>query len=229
MVEGGALIGADGLWSTVRKTVAPDAHLHFSGHTAFRALLPLSGLPSPFSAPVVGLWLGPKAHLVHYPVRGGEALNVVAVIEGGGEAQGWNRAGDRNSLLSGFTHWCKESKSLLERVGSWRAWSLYRLSPLASWSQGPITLLGDAAHPVLPYLAQGAALAIEDAAAIAGALAAAAARPRFGLRPIRSFAPAARDPPSAHLAAFRLDLSLARSGAHCAKPRACKPQRGDGA
>ncbi len=172
MVEGGALIGADGLWSTVRKTVAPDAHLHFSGHTAFRALLPLSGLPSPFSAPVVGLWLGPKAHLVHYPVRGGEALNVVAVIEGGGEAQGWNRAGDRNSLLSGFTHWCKESKSLLERVGSWRAWSLYRLSPLASWSQGPITLLGDAAHPVLPYLAQGAALAIEDAAAIAGALAA---------------------------------------------------------
>jgi 2-polyprenyl-6-methoxyphenol hydroxylase-like FAD-dependent oxidoreductase len=171
MMEGGPLIGADGLWSTVRKTVSPHAHLHFSGHTAFRALLPLSGLPSPFNAPVVGLWLGPKAHLVHYPVRGGEALNVVAVIEGGGDAQGWNRAGDRDSLLSGFTRWCKESKSLLEQVGSWRAWSLYRLSPLASWSRGPITLLGDAAHPVLPYLAQGAALAIEDAAAIAGALA----------------------------------------------------------
>jgi 2-polyprenyl-6-methoxyphenol hydroxylase-like FAD-dependent oxidoreductase len=172
MAEGAALVGADGLWSTVRNAVAPDAQLHFSGATAFRALLPLSGLPSPFSAPVVGLWLGPKAHLVHYPVRGGEALNVVAVIEGGGEAQGWNREGDRDSLLSGFTRWCKESKSLLEGVGAWRAWSLYRLSPLASWSQGPITLLGDAAHPVLPYLAQGAALAIEDAATLADALAA---------------------------------------------------------
>jgi salicylate hydroxylase len=86
MVEGAALIGADGLWSTVRKTISPDAHLHFSGHTAFRALLPLSDVPSLFCAPVVGLWLGSKAHLVHYPVRGGEALNVVAVIEEGGEA-----------------------------------------------------------------------------------------------------------------------------------------------
>jgi 2-polyprenyl-6-methoxyphenol hydroxylase-like FAD-dependent oxidoreductase len=172
MVEGAALIGADGLWSTVRKTISPDAHLHFSGHTAFRALLPLSDVPSLFCAPVVGLWLGSKAHLVHYPVRGGEALNVVAVIEGGGEAQGWNRTGDRDCLLSRFTHWCKDSKSLLERAGSWRAWSLYRLPPLASWSRGPITLLGDAAHPVLPYLAQGAALAIEDAAVLASALAA---------------------------------------------------------
>jgi 3-hydroxybenzoate 6-monooxygenase len=171
-VGGSALIGADGLWSTARKTVAPHARLHFSGHTAYRALLPLSGLPSPFDAPRVGLWLGPKAHLVHYPVRGGEALNIVAIIEGGGEAQGWNRAGDRDALLSGFTDWCKDSKSLLERVGGWRAWSLYRLDPLASWSRGPVTLLGDAAHPVLPYLAQGAALAIEDAAVLAKALAA---------------------------------------------------------
>jgi len=171
-VEGSTLIGADGLWSTVRRTVAPNARLYFSGHTAYRTLVPLSGSPGPFSAPLVGLWLGPKAHLVHYPVRGGDALNVVAVTEGGGEAQGWDRAGDGDSLLSGFTRWCKESKSLLEPITSWRAWSLYRLLPLPSWSQGPITLLGDAAHPVLPYLAQGAALAIEDAAVLADALAA---------------------------------------------------------
>jgi len=170
--EGSALIGADGLWSTVRHTVAPGARLRFSGATAYRALLPLAGLPSPFGDPVVGLWLGPKAHLVHYPVRGGEALNVVAVIEGGQEVQGWNQSADAASLLSGFTRWCKESKSLLERGAAWRRWSLYRLPPLPYWSSGAVTLLGDAAHPVLPYLAQGAGLAIEDAVTLAAALAA---------------------------------------------------------
>ena len=170
MVEGASLIGADGLWSTVRKSIAPDARLHFSGSTAFRALLPRDGLPDPFGAPVVGLWLGPRAHLVHYPVRRGEALNVVAVTEGGQAAQGWNQAGDAIALRSGFTRWCKESKSLLERVEAWRAWSLFSLPPLPHWSCGPITLLGDAAHPVLPYLAQGAALAIEDAVTLAAQL-----------------------------------------------------------
>ncbi len=156
----------------MRKTLAPGARLHFSGATAFRGLLPLKDLPSPFGDPVVGLWLGPKAHLVHYPVRGGEALNVVAVTDGGQEVQGWNQAGDASSLLSGFTRWCKESKSLLEAVEAWRRWSLYRLAPLPYWSSGAVTLLGDAAHPVLPFLAQGAGLAIEDAVAVAASLAA---------------------------------------------------------
>jgi 3-hydroxybenzoate 6-monooxygenase len=170
--EGSALIGADGLWSVVRKTVAPGATLSFSGATAYRGMLPMGDLPSPFADPVVGLWLGPKAHLVHYPVRGGEALNIVAVTEGGQEVQGWNQSGDAASLLSGFTRWCKESKSLLERVQAWRRWSLYRLPPLPYWSGGAITLLGDAAHPVLPFLAQGAGLAIEDAVTLAETLAA---------------------------------------------------------
>ncbi len=169
--EGSALIGADGLWSAVRKTVVPGARLRFSGATAYRGLLPLGDLPSPFADPVVGLWLGPKAHLVHYPVRGGKALNLVAVTEGGQEVQGWNQSGDAASLLSGFTRWCKESKSLLERVEAWRRWSLYRLPPLPYWSSGAVTLLGDAAHPVLPFLAQGAGLAIEDAVTLAATLA----------------------------------------------------------
>jgi salicylate hydroxylase len=166
-IEGSSLIGADGLWSTVRKWVAPEAVLSYAGATAFRTLLPRKGLPAPFSAPVIGLWLSPKAHLVHYPVRAGGALNVVAVTAGGRKAQGWNQTADPSSLLSGFTRWCKESKSLLERAEGWRAWSLFSLPALPRWSRGAVTLVGDAAHPVLPYLAQGAAFAIEDAAMLA--------------------------------------------------------------
>ena len=119
----------------------------------------------------LGLWLGPAAHLVHYPVRGGDDLNVVAVVEGGTERQGWNQPGSSEALLAGFTRWSKDSKSLLEQAGGWRSWSLYRLTSLRHWSDGSIALLGDAAHPVLPFLAQGAALAIEDAVTLASCLA----------------------------------------------------------
>jgi len=180
--EGSAVLGADGLWSDVRNAVAPGASLRPTSATASRALLPLGGMPSPFDAPVVGLWLGPRAHLVHYPVRSGEALNVVAVTDGGDDAEGWNRSADREALLCGFTGWCKESKSLLERAEGWRAWSLYRLAPLPRWSRGRVALLGDAAHPVLPFLAQGAALAIEDAVALAATLAETPADPAAAFR-----------------------------------------------
>jgi 2-polyprenyl-6-methoxyphenol hydroxylase-like FAD-dependent oxidoreductase len=171
--KGGSLIGADGLWSTVRSLVAPEASLRFTGATAWRALVPRAGLPSPFDAPVVGLWLGPRAHLVHYPVRGGDDLNVVAVAEGGVGSQGWNQAGDASALKLPFDRWAKDARSLLEQAAGWRGWSLYRLAPpLRRWSAGAIGLLGDAAHPVLPFLAQGAALAIEDALALAACMAA---------------------------------------------------------
>jgi salicylate hydroxylase len=165
--QGASLIGADGLWSTLRSLVSPAARLRFTGTTAWRARLPRASLSSPFDAPVVGLWLGPGTHIVHYPVRAGSDLNLVAVTEGGAERQGWNQTGGVEALLARFARWCKDSKSLLERAEGWRGWSLSRLSPLRSWSGGRIALLGDAAHPVLPYLAQGAALAIEDAVTLA--------------------------------------------------------------
>jgi salicylate hydroxylase len=168
---GSSLIGADGLWSTVRKLIAPTARLHFAGATASRTLMPRAGLPPPFDAPIVGLWLGPRSHLVHYPVSGGKEVNLVAVADGGGEGQGWNGSGDRATLLKSITRWSKDSKSLLERAEAWRRWSLYCLEALPRWSAGRIALLGDAAHPVLPFLAQGAALAIEDAVALAATLA----------------------------------------------------------
>lgn len=176
-VQGSALVGADGIWSTVRKWIAPEASLAFTGATAFRSLLPLGSLPSPFSEPIVGLWLGPRTHLVHYPVRSGEALNVVAVTETGRKEEGWNRSAETETVRANFTRWCETAQGLLEFAPSWRAWSLFSLSALPQWHRGPITLLGDAAHPVLPYLAQGAALAIEDAAALADHLDAARGNP----------------------------------------------------
>ena len=167
VVEGSILVAADGLWSTLRARVDPHAAPRFAGQTAWRAILPRASLPSPFDAPVVGLWLGPGAHLVHYPVRGGKELNLVAVVEGGSAERGWDRRGDEAALLARFAHWAKSPQSLLVMADGWRAWSLYRLPPLRRWSAGRIGLLGDAAHPVLPFLAQGAALAIADAVTLA--------------------------------------------------------------
>jgi salicylate hydroxylase len=180
--NGAALVGADGLWSAVRPLIAPAASLRFTGATAWRTLLPREDLPAPFNASEVGLWLGPRAHLVHYPVRGGADLNVVAVTEGGAALQGWNQTSSAETLLAGFTGWNKDSRSLLQRAAVWRSWSLYGLTGLRRFSEGRIALLGDAAHPVLPYLAQGAALAIEDAVALAEAVAASPGDPAQAFR-----------------------------------------------
>ncbi len=171
VAEGSILVAADGLWSILRARTVPHAAPRFAGHTAWRALLPRASLPSSFDASVVGLWLGPGAHLVHYPVRGGKELNLVAMVEGGSAERGWGRRRDRAALLARFAHWAEAPRALLEMAEDWRAWSLYRLPPLRRWSAGRIALLGDAAHPVLPFLAQGAALAIEDAVTLAASLA----------------------------------------------------------
>ncbi|MEM8573296.1 MAG: FAD-dependent monooxygenase [Pseudomonadota bacterium] len=168
--RGSALIGADGIWSTVRRWVAPAATPAFTGATAFRSLLPRDSLPEPFSAPIVGLWLGPRTHLVHYPVRGGAAVNVVAVTEAGEKEEGWNNAVDKQTVLANFARWNRTPIDLLEAAPAWRAWSLLALPALPAWSRGRTALLGDAAHPVLPYLAQGAGLAIEDAVTLADRL-----------------------------------------------------------
>jgi salicylate hydroxylase len=119
-------------------------------------------------------------------VRGGKQLNIVAVVEAGSGKQGWNRRAEPDVLLPAFHRWAPPVKSLLEMVETWRCWSLFRLKPLRRWTEGRMALLGDAAHPVLPYLAQGAALAMEDAVALAANLKAyggdpCAAFPRYEL------------------------------------------------
>jgi salicylate hydroxylase len=176
--EGAALIGADGLWSEVRQRLAllGDAPPRVARRTAWRATIASAKLPDEFAAPQVNLWLGRRAHLVHYPLRGGTEVNVVAIAEDAGASgespEFWNERRDSKLLHDAFARWHPTARALLSATADWRSWPLYDRAPLTSWSAGRVTLAGDAAHPMLPFLAQGAAQAIEDAAALQNALAA---------------------------------------------------------
>jgi salicylate hydroxylase len=171
--QGSALIAADGLWSATRKRLGHDIPPRFAARAAWRALIPAKDLSPEFAEPLVCLWLGPAAHLVHYPVKGGSLINVVVIMDDAWNVPGWSEPASRADLLRRISKndWAPQALSLISTPESWLKWSLYDLKPIPRWSQGPVALLGDAAHPMLPYLAQGAAMAIEDAAVVAQCLA----------------------------------------------------------
>jgi salicylate hydroxylase len=167
--QGIALIGADGLWSSLRARLGDRETPRFAERTAWRAVVPAEGLTPDFRAPVTALWLGRDAHLVHYPVKAGKLVNIVAIITDTWAEAGWSAEGQRGDLLARFAAFAPEARALLALPQRWQKWALFD-RPVARAGDGPVTLLGDAAHPVLPFLAQGAALAIEDAAVLAHAL-----------------------------------------------------------
>jgi salicylate hydroxylase len=164
---GAALIGADGLWSTIRATVVGDGSPRVSGHIAYRAVLATEEVPLHLRIPSMTLWAGPRNHLVHYPLRGGELFNLVAVFHSDRYREGWDSAGDPDELKKRFQDVVPDVQTMLGKIESWRMWVLCDREPVKNWSQGRVTLLGDAAHPTLQYLAQGACMAIEDAVVLA--------------------------------------------------------------
>ena len=167
---GAALIGADGLWSKVRGYVADGVTLRPVGRRAYRAVVPAAALPAALQGNVTGLWLTSRAHAVHYPVRGGSEMALVVILPDPRASAGWTMPAGREEVMAAVTGFAPDLLALLSAAPAWASWTLHDASPLARWSNGRVALLGDAAHPILPFLAQGGVLALEDALVLADAV-----------------------------------------------------------
>ncbi len=168
-VDAAVLIGADGLWSTVRKLAGDAGEPRFLGYEAWRTMLPAAAAPAFARSPAVNLWLGTGGHAVHYPVDGGRLINLVVIRNGQDGSEGWTRAGDPALLATLAASCAGVLRDLIGAAPDWQVWSLFDRAP-AAMAKGRIALVGDAAHPVLPFLAQGASLAVEDAGVLADLL-----------------------------------------------------------
>ncbi len=172
-VPGDVVVGADGIRSAVRATLWGEAAPVFTGNVAWRALVPADRLAPGRIRPMSTAWWGPGRHFVHYYVRGGALVNCVCVVEKTGwEVESWTEAGELAELKADFTGWHADIQALIDNMDTHTLfkWALHDRPPMPSWGQGRVTLLGDACHPTLPFMAQGAAMAIEDGAVLAACL-----------------------------------------------------------
>lgn len=170
-VSADVIIGADGIHSAFRPIVAPEVEARFSGLCAFRCLVPADQAPAMALRPVQTLWLGPGRHFVHYPISGGRLVNVVAIVPAGDwRTESWMADGEIADLIREFEGWDERVRRLIVSATHTKRWAMYDREPLDAWSAGRIALLGDAAHAMLPFFAQGAAQAIEDAVVVAECL-----------------------------------------------------------
>ena len=170
---GDAAVGADGIHSFVRTALWGEEDPRFTGNVAWRALVPVERLPAGLIRPMSTAWWGPHKHFVHYYIRGGQLVNCVAVVEKDGwQVESWTEHGNYSELKADFAGWHSDIQTLIDQAdrSSLFKWALYDRAPMRRWSNGRVTLLGDACHPTLPFMAQGAAMAIEDAAVLAACL-----------------------------------------------------------
>ncbi len=171
--EADLIVGADGIHSAIRRSLFGDEAARFTGNMCWRAVVPFDRPPFELVSPDSSFWMGPRGHVVTYYVQGGRAVNIVAVSETADwVAESWNAPSSREDLLAGYPGWNEKLVRLFSAAATVFKWGLFDRDPMPAWSVGRATLLGDAAHPMLPFLSQGAAMAIEDAYVLAAALAA---------------------------------------------------------
>jgi 3-hydroxybenzoate 6-monooxygenase len=167
--RGCALIGADGVKSAVRRHYVGD-EARVSGHVVYRAVIDKKDFPVDLQWNAASIWVGPNCHLVHYPLRGGEQYNVVVTFHSRDEEEWSVREGSREEVQSYFEGICAKARQLIDLPKDWKRWATADREPIGQWTFGRATLLGDAAHPTLQYLAQGACMALEDAVTLGEAL-----------------------------------------------------------
>jgi 3-hydroxybenzoate 6-monooxygenase len=170
-VTGDALVGADGIRSAVRRAVVGDGEPRVSGHTIYRSVIPMEDVPSELRFDAVTMWAGDGWHFVHYPISGGRFLNLAAIREDGATEAVSGKPADRDRVLAQFPHLGATAAALLRLGDGWRRWVLCDRDPVPVWNDGPVVLIGDAAHPMLQYAAQGACQALEDAVVLGDLLA----------------------------------------------------------
>ena len=170
-IVGDVVVGCDGVRSAVRRGLWNDMPARYTGQVAWRGTVSAHRLAAEQVAPLTRVWIGPHRHFVCYPVRGGALVNFVAVAEEAvWRTESWSERGDKGALEKAFAAWPAPARVLIEAADEVWRWALYDRAPTPRWSKGRATLLGDAAHPMLPFLAQGAAMAIEDAVVLARCL-----------------------------------------------------------
>ena len=171
-VDGTALIGADGLWSNVRKQVVGDGPPRVSGHTTYRSVIPTENMPEDLRWNAATLWAGPKCHIVHYPLSGWKVFNLVVTYHNNAPEPVAGLPVSAEEVLQGFQHVHPRAQTIIRHGKDWKLWVLCDREPTEQWVDHRVALLGDAAHPMLQYFAQGACMAMEDAVCLAHIVAA---------------------------------------------------------
>jgi salicylate hydroxylase len=166
-IEGAALVGADGLFSRVRAKVVGDGAPRVTGHTTYRSVIPTDEMPEDLRWNAATLWAGPKCHIVHYPLSGWKQFNLVVTYHNDAPEPVAGKPVSQEEVMRGFRHVAPVARQIIEHGRDWKLWVLCDRDPVLNWTDGPVALLGDAAHPTLQYMAQGACMAMEDAVCLA--------------------------------------------------------------